>query len=456
MNLTPPAVVKGLTVLNRDLFRQVYSIPAARVPTAKVGGLRGSLERDLVLSWPRVKTVLPDPADAKQSRLLLLNPERILIEQDKFTLQKQNGANEDKKEEEKNLGSNSNNSNSNASLLSPFEAFEAVPLEYDLILDYSYWNTDEVLRAVLPEGIDVPGSFETVGHIAHLNLRPEQAPFKHLIGAVILDKNPAIRTVVNKVGAIESTFRFFQMELLAGVDEMTVEVREEGCVFRFDYSRVYWNSRLQHEHRRLVQLFRPGERVCDLFCGVGPFAVPAAKKGCQVWANDLNPASIEFLTLNRRLNKIPESNLRINNGDARDYVKKSHELLNSNSNASSSTPEGREELFFDHYVMNLPASAHEFLDAFDCIRAKNPEKPPRVHCYVFCRADESPQALVEGQLGTEIGGGGVDVHLVRNVAPNKDMYCVHFDLPGPDTSKRVKIEQQQQQPQQQHDSNEQQ
>lgn len=54
-------------------------------------------------------------------------------------------------------------------------------------------------QKLLPEGSDVPSSFETVGHIAHLNIRDELIPYKHLIGQVILDKNLNIRTVVNKV-----------------------------------------------------------------------------------------------------------------------------------------------------------------------------------------------------------------------------------------------------------------
>lgn len=57
------------------------------------------------------------------------------------------------------------------------------------------------LQRLLPEGSDVPSSFETVGHIAHLNIRDELIPYKHLIGQVILDKNLNIRTVVNKVCA---------------------------------------------------------------------------------------------------------------------------------------------------------------------------------------------------------------------------------------------------------------
>lgn len=40
-----------------------------------------------------------------------------------------------------------------------------------------------------------------------------------------------------------------------------------------------------------------------MFAGVGPFAVPLALKGCQVYANDLNPRSYHFLKVNAQKNK---------------------------------------------------------------------------------------------------------------------------------------------------------
>ena len=43
--------------------------------------------------------------------------------------------------------------------------------------------------------------------------------------------------------------------------------------------QVYWNSRLEREHRRIVHMLSADDVVCDMFAGIGPFAVPAALRG---------------------------------------------------------------------------------------------------------------------------------------------------------------------------------
>lgn len=44
--------------------------------------------------------------------------------------------------------------------------------------------------------------------------------------------------------------------------------------------------------------------MADVFAGVGPFAVPAAKNGCAVFANDLNPDSVKWLRHNVNSNNV--------------------------------------------------------------------------------------------------------------------------------------------------------
>jgi tRNA (guanine37-N1)-methyltransferase len=182
---------------------------------------------------------------------------------------------------------------------------------YDLSLDYTFWTYEEVMRCLLPpelrdEHDGFPTGFNQAGHVAHLNLRDAFLPYKKLIAEVLIDKNSGVRTVINKVANVgtESEFRTFAYEVLAGDNDLNVEARENECVFRFDYAKVYWNSKLEGEHRRLVHLFTPGEVVCDVMAGIGPFAVPAGKRGVFVWANDYNPEGYQSLEGNIKRNKV--------------------------------------------------------------------------------------------------------------------------------------------------------
>ena len=60
-----------------------------------------------------------------------------------------------------------------------------------------------------------------------------------------------------------------------------------GATLHYKYppppaGQVYWNSRLETEHKRLVGLFSPDDVIADIMAGIGPFAVPAAQNGCTV------------------------------------------------------------------------------------------------------------------------------------------------------------------------------
>jgi tRNA (guanine37-N1)-methyltransferase len=166
---------------------------------------------------------------------------------------------------------------------------------------------DEILAATLPEDLpEIPSGFSIVGHIAHMNLISAALPYKYHIGSVILSKGISqnIKTVVNKLDTIDSKYRNFEMEVIAGEEDFIVTQKHLDCTFTFDFSKVYWNTRLATEHQRLVNMFKPGEVVCDVFAGVGPFSVPAGKKKVLVIANDLNPASYSSLKENIKNNMV--------------------------------------------------------------------------------------------------------------------------------------------------------
>ena len=313
--------------------------------------------------------------------------------------------------------------------------------------------------------------------IAHLNLREQYLPYKHLIAQVLMDKNPNVSTVIRKTEDVgsHSEFRTFPFELLAGKNDLNVIQHEQNCEFRFDYSRVYWNSRLETEHRRLVDKFRPGEMVCDVMAGVGPFAVPAGRKKIFVWANDLNPHGYEVMLDAIQRNKADKFVTPFNK-DGREFIRWSaHALLESphtvtvepkirRSKKAAAEEKGQQlpqpEVFhrpnvFHHYVMNLPGNAIEFLDAFvgvyagkESLFAPHTSQPlPMVHVYCFSGHSEDEHddhvdvcQRISERIGhtitTEdrVGGSGnqeieLAIHNVRLVSPNKQMFCASFRLP---------------------------
>ena len=257
-------------------------------------------------------------------------------------------------------------------------------------------------------------------------------------GQVLLDKHKLVKTVVNKTDQIDNTFRFFSMEVLAGEEDLMATIVENGCSFSFDFSKVYWNSRLHSEHQRIVDILENGDIILDVFAGVGPFAVPAAKKGCTVYANDLNPHSYKYLCDNAKRNGVG-GKVRVYNLDGREFIQKvTKDFIDSflkQEDGSLSTTK-----MYRHILMNLPATAVEFLDTFKGLFSRIPVSKrssftlPTVHCYGFSKSENSSEQdsldMVVKKLGVDkLREGTYSLSMVRKVAPNKAMTRVSFQLP---------------------------
>ncbi|KAG2149671.1 Met-10+ like-protein-domain-containing protein [Suillus cothurnatus] len=446
LDVSPPVHRWMDTTLQRDAFKKTIPVLAARVLASKTGSLlKSDVMKKFLMDLPKVRSVLRDPHNDLE-RLVLLNvsEDAALSSEVRNFLQEQS----------------------------------ATLVVHNLDLTYDYWTADEILHSILPEELckGSPSGFAITGHLAHMNLNKEYLPYKHMIGQIVLDKNPMITTVVNKLDSIDTKYRFFKMELLAGEPNYVVEHHESNCRFTFDFTRVYWNSRLHTEHDRLVQLFQPTDVIADVFAGVGPFAIPAAKKGCAVFANDLNPESARYLSQNIVDNKVA-SLVRASCEDGRDFIKKvigrardnpfpaytgpklskmqekeekrRLQLAKSSPTAApapvdQSTMENQSpRQTVSHFVMNLPDSAIDFLDAFRGVLSEsanerdlngNNANMPMVHCHCFTRELQPDRAeadiiqRVESKLGHQLDNE-VALHMVRSVAPNKDMYCISFRLP---------------------------
>ncbi|XP_011306381.1 tRNA (guanine(37)-N1)-methyltransferase isoform X2 [Fopius arisanus] len=396
-SLTPPSSVKGMTFLKREEFTYVVDVPYVQLTKVSQKEFMAVIKKYL-LKLRRWK-----PVQQMEDRLIVyLNPEVV----ESF---------EDFDEKAREI----------------LKKYTDVIEKKRITINYENWTADTILGAVIPEDIGVPTSFTKVGHILHLNLRDNQLPFKRVIGEVYLDFVPHTRVVVNKINSIDTEFRNFSMEVLAGDGNTITTVKENDCKFTFDFAKVYWNSRLITEHKRLLEYMEKGDVLYDVFAGVGPFSVPAARKGVTVLANDLNPESYKWLQVNSADNKT--KGLSCFNKDGRDFLREDvkRNLLERRRECSTGC---------EHITMNLPALAVEFLDVFrEWMDREEIQKvlrnPPLVHLYCFIKAQKASdfkklvKKQVELHLEAELSESVVKIiHHVRNVAPNKEMMRVSFYL----------------------------
>lgn len=230
-----------------------------------------------------------------------------------------------------------------------------------------------------------------------------------------------------------------------------------------------------------MEKFRPGQMVCDVMAGVGPFAVPAGKKRIFVWANDLNPHGYEVMTDAVQRNKVKDF-VTPHNMDGREFIRDSAKrLLEAEPVTVTIQPKGgrrdkkrkadgsqdpqtqpqppaqvyKRPSVVDHYVMNLPATAIEFLDAFQGVYADQEshfaphteQKLPMVHVYCFSGHSENEVddhvdicERISERIGYTItpedrvdGSGNAAIELaifnVRLVSPKKQMFCASFRIP---------------------------
>lgn len=230
-------------------------------------------------------------------------------------------------------------------------------------------------------------------------------------------------------------------------------------------------------------MFQPGEVVCDVMAGIGPFAVPAGKKGVFVWANDKNPESFRCLEAAIKKNKVSQF-VRPFCADGRAFIHQAadavlaasrsgeHAVVTYKANKDKTKQPPKETRIpipptISHFVMNLPASAIEFLGSYRGVYAGHEAlfSPPddskdgregegrgggeakaklplvHVHCFSLKADDETPLNDICERITRALGfpvrpgddidaaEGVVKVHNVRAVAPAKTMYCASFRLP---------------------------
>ncbi len=264
----------------------------------------------------------------------------------------------------------------------------------------------EVLFNTLPDELleDLPHSYDIIGDIAVVNLRPELAKYDTDIAKAIIGVNKNVHVVLARAGAIHRVDRILPTRHLAGEKRTETIHRESGLRFKVDLAKAYFSPRLSHEHQRVVQQVKPGERVVDLFAGVGPFAIMIAKKldGIKVDAVDVNPEAVRLMGENIRLNKV-RGTITTWLGDARKIVDDHLAGIAS------------------RVIMNHPSDAISFVDvACKALR----DEGGLVHYYTFKEGlDCEEAATIEFEQAARSAGWKLKtlagVRRVRGTAPMK-------------------------------------
>jgi tRNA (guanine37-N1)-methyltransferase len=245
-------------------------------------------------------------------------------------------------------------------------------------------------------------AFEVIGDIAIIDQSESDA--EKIAEALIKKKN--IKTVLQAVSTVEGEYRVRDYVFLAGEKRTETLYRENECRFLLDIAQVYFTPRLATERMRIANQIKDGDKVVDMFAGVGPFSVLIAKKfpASHVIAVDKNPVAIRYLRENVRLNRV--KNVEVREGDAREEIK-------GISGA-------------DHVIMNLPQSGFEFLDAaFSVVR-----KGGVIHFYAIAHEndlfDEAWKRIEESAWRANVKVVLVDRRIVRHYAPHQYNICIEF------------------------------
>jgi len=246
--------------------------------------------------------------------------------------------------------------------------------------------------------------YHLVGDIAVFSRAPGVGLDEYREAArTLIDANPRVRSVWLKE-ATGGEFRVARLVHLAGEERTSTLAREYGLVFRVDIARAYYNPRLAYEHARVASLARPGERVLDMFAGVGGFALHAAARApVEAVASDLNPHAAMLAAENARLNaRRLRGRVHVLRADAR--------LL-----PTILAPA------FDRIILNLPRASVEYAGEACALASR----PATLHFYLLTASCEDAAASVEEAIrraGCAVAWAGC--RRVLDYSPREAVYAV--------------------------------
>ncbi len=248
-------------------------------------------------------------------------------------------------------------------------------------------------------------SYDFVGDIAIIRLPCTSSVGAQTAAKAIMNIHKNVKTVLIQTSPVAGSFRLRRLTHVAGENKTNTVHKEYECLFSVDVEKCYFSPRLSHERMRIAGIVKPNETVVNMFAGVGCFSIMIAKhvSATKVFSIDVNPAAIQFMQENIRLNRVYDQVIPLL-GDSKAIVTSQFQRV------------------ADRVLMPLPEKAFEYLPF-----AVSTLKPSGgwLHYYGFEHAAKtvSPTEKVKLKLAGKLGALGVDfevpfVRVVRSTGPN--------------------------------------
>ncbi len=181
----------------------------------------------------------------------------------------------------------------------------------------------------------VPRSWAVIGDIVLADF--SDCPREGEVGEALLEIHGGADTVLAREG-ISGEHRKPDVRTVAGAGDTETVHTEHGTKYALDLAEVMFSPGNKAERRRMGDVVDDGERVFDMFAGIGYFALPMARAGAGVTATEINPTAFRYLLENAALNGVTDR-IDAYRADCRDVETSadrvvmgyydSHEYLNS-------------------------------------------------------------------------------------------------------------------------------
>jgi tRNA wybutosine-synthesizing protein 2 len=230
------------------------------------------------------------------------------------------------------------------------------------------WSADERERA--------PGSWAVLGSVILVTMG--NAPRPEEVGEALLAMHGGADTVLAR-GGINGEHREPDVTVVAGEGDTETVHREHGTEYAMDLAEVMFSPGNKAERARMGESVREGERVLDMFAGIGYFTLPMARAGAHVTAIERNPDSFQYLLENAMRNGVADR--------VEPYRADNREVLDS-----------YEDEKFDRVVMGY-YEAHEYLP--EALAVLKPDGTLHMH-------EATPDALVPDRPVSRLDAAATD------------------------------------------------